>query len=93
MLEKVTNDAEVKLFSPSLPKGGGTVQGIENHFNAPSSDGMAKLSVVIPVTAARYLTPSLALHYHNGVGNGSFGIGWRLTLSSIRQRTTSGIRT
>ncbi|PFA66960.1 SpvB/TcaC N-terminal domain-containing protein [Bacillus cereus] len=81
----------VELFSPSLPKGGGSMKGMEGSVTAPGSDGMARFNVPLPVTAGRTITPDLNLSYNSGNGNGPFGIGWQMGFMYIRRRTKSGI--
>ncbi|PEX03839.1 toxin [Bacillus cereus] len=86
-----SNNSSVELFSPSLPKGGGSIKGMEGSVTAPGSDGIARFNIPLPVTAGRTITPDLYLSYNSGNGNGPFGIGWHMGLMYIRRRTNIGI--
>lgn len=86
-----SNDTGVELFSPSLPKGGGSIKGMEGSITAPGSDGMARFSVPLPISSGRTITPNLNLSYSSGNGNGPFGMGWHMGLICIRRRTNTGI--
>ncbi|MGH0590401.1 SpvB/TcaC N-terminal domain-containing protein [Bacillus mycoides] len=86
-----SSNAGVELLSPSLPKGGGSIKGMEGSISAPGSDGMARFNVPLPVTSGRYITPDLSLSYNSGNGNGPFGIGWHMGLIYIRRRTNNGV--
>ncbi|RJG25196.1 SpvB/TcaC N-terminal domain-containing protein [Paenibacillus thiaminolyticus] len=86
-----SDNADIKLFSPSLPKGGGSMKGIEENIAAPGSDGMARCNVPLPVTSGRYLTPEVSLSYVSGNGNGACGMGWTMGAMRIRRRTSNGI--
>lgn len=48
-------NTNVGLFSPSLPKGGGSIKGMEGSVTAPGSDGMARFNVPLPVTPVERL--------------------------------------
>ncbi|AMR88552.1 MULTISPECIES: SpvB/TcaC N-terminal domain-containing protein [Bacillus cereus group] len=84
-------NTNVGLFSPSLPKGGGSIKGMEGSVTAPGSDGMARFNVPLPVTPGRTITPDVNLSYSSGNGNGPFGMGWHMGFMSIRRRTNTGI--
>lgn len=91
MMESDKAANEVKMFSPLLPKGGGTIKGMEESMAAPGSDGMAGFSIPLPVTPGRYITPQLSLSYGSGNGNGPFGLGWQMGIPVISRRTSKGI--
>ncbi len=50
-------------------------------------NGSAGFTIPLPVGSARGFTPSLAISYNTGSGNGIFGLGWNLSLASIRRKT------
>ncbi|HEY0426484.1 MAG TPA: SpvB/TcaC N-terminal domain-containing protein [Pyrinomonadaceae bacterium] len=50
-------------------------------------NGTASFSIPIPVSPARGVSPNLSLSYNSGGGNGIFGLGWALSLSSIKRST------
>jgi len=73
--------------SISLPKGGGALKGIDEKFSVNAVNGTSSFSVPLPSSPARGLSPSLGLSYNSGTGNGIFGLGWSLNLSSIKRKT------
>ncbi len=76
----------------TLPKGGGAIGGIGEKFSASPVTGTASLSVPLPLSEGRQgVTPALGLSYDSGGGNGPFGLGWRLTVPSIRCKTDKGL--
>jgi RHS repeat-associated protein len=78
--------------TPTLPKGGGAIQGIGEKFAANPVTGTGSMSVPIPTSPARAgFGPQLALSYDSGAGNGPFGFGWALSLPAITRRTGKGL--
>jgi RHS repeat-associated protein len=76
----------------SLPQGGGAVRGLGENFQPDLHTGTASLSVPIQVPAGRGgLRPGLTLSYNTGHPNGPFGLGWALSVPSIRRKTTAGV--
>ena len=81
-------------FDLSLPSGGGSVQGIGETFQANAFTGTANFAIPLTLTPGRSgFSPSLALRYSSGTGNGPFGLGWDLDLRSIARRTEKGLPT
>lgn len=80
---KKNNITDVEIFSPSLPKGGGSMKGMGENLTTVGSDVMVHFTVPLPVTEGRTITPNLQLSYNSGVGNGAFGIGWQLSMTNI----------
>ncbi|WP_394826074.1 SpvB/TcaC N-terminal domain-containing protein [Pendulispora albinea] len=77
---------------PSLPKGGGALRGIGEKFAAAAATGTATMSVPIAISPGRNgMQPSIGLSYDSGGGNGPFGIGWSLSVPSIRRKTDKGL--
>lgn len=77
-----------------VPKGGGALSGIGETFTPDLHTGTGKLSVPLPLPPGRPgMTPSLALSYSSGAGNGPFGMGWALAVPQISRRTDRGIPT
>jgi RHS repeat-associated protein len=85
-----SDDFLVKAPAVSLPKGGGALRSIGETFQANPATGTASLSLPLALTAARG-APALALSYDSGAGNGPFGLGWDVGLSSIRRKTDKGL--
>ncbi|WP_304952558.1 SpvB/TcaC N-terminal domain-containing protein, partial [Xenorhabdus sp. PB62.4] len=81
----------LKLETPSLPKGGGTLRGMGETFTGGGPDGMASLSLPLPISSGRGTAPALSLTYSSGSGNGAFGIGWHCTPMAISLRTAHGV--
>lgn len=79
--------------SISVPKGGGALKNIGDKFEANAFSGSGGMSIPIAVSPGRDLSPSLALGYSTGAGNGPFGIGWQLSVASISRKTDKGLPT
>ena len=76
----------------SLPKGGGAIQSIGEKFQANPVTGTGSLSVPVALSPGRQgFGPSLALSYDSGAGNGPFGHGWNVGISSVRRKTDKGL--
>ncbi len=71
----------------SLPTGGGAIKGIDEKLSVNASNGTATLSVPLPFSPARDAEPTLRLDYNSGAGNSAFGLGWSLSLPSIKRKT------
>src|SRR6266536_2841674 len=77
----------VDVPSLSLPTGGGAIKGIDEKFAVNAANGTASLSIPLPFSPAREAGPALSLDYNSGAGNGVFGLGWSLSLPSIKRKT------
>src|SRR5664279_6200359 len=86
-----TKSNAIEVPSISLPKGGGAIKGIDEKFSVNAVNGTASFSVPLPFSPARGASPSLALSYSSGAGNGIFGLGWSLDLPSIKRKTDKGL--
>lgn len=82
-----TKPNAIEIPSISLPKGGGAIKGIDEKFSVNAVNGTASLSVPLPFSSARGASPALSLNYNSGAGNGVFGLGWSLSLPSIKHKT------
>ncbi|EEJ8283268.1 virulence protein [Salmonella enterica] len=82
---------QLNLTPPSLPSGGGAINGLKGNIAAIGPDGAATLSIPLPISPGRGYAPSVALDYHSRSGNGPFGIGWGINLPAIRRRTARGV--
>ncbi|HEX7700323.1 MAG TPA: SpvB/TcaC N-terminal domain-containing protein, partial [Kofleriaceae bacterium] len=74
-----------------LPKSGGAIQALGEKFQAGGPSGTGKFRVPLPVSPCRGVEPKLALEYNSGEGNGTFGVGWTLSVPEITRRTSKGI--
>src|ERR1700730_11087787 len=78
--------------TPTLPKGGGAIKGIDEKFSANPVTGTGSLTIPIltpPGRAGFY--PKLALSYDSAAGNGPFGIGWNLSIPAVTRKTDKGL--
>ena len=76
----------------SLPKGGGAIQGIGEKFDVNPVTGTGSISIPIAVSPGRAgFSPQLTLSYDSGAGNGPFGLGWNLSVPSVRRKTQKGL--
>ena len=82
-----TKSNAIEIPSLSLPKGGGAIKAIDEKFSVNAVNGTAAFSIPLPVSSARGASPSLNLAYNSGSGNGIFGLGWSLSLPSIKRKT------
>ncbi|MBC8072226.1 MAG: toxin, partial [Deltaproteobacteria bacterium] len=74
-----------------LPRGGGALRGIGESFSANAVTGTAALTIPVFTSPSRALTPSVALGYDSGAGNGLFGLGWQASVPSVRRKTERGL--
>ncbi len=86
-----TKSNAIEVPSISLPKGGGAIKGIDEKFSVNAVNGTASFSIPLPFSPSRGASPSLSLSYNSGGGNGIFGLGWNLGLSSIKRKTDKGL--
>ncbi|HSI77997.1 MAG TPA: SpvB/TcaC N-terminal domain-containing protein, partial [Lunatimonas sp.] len=86
-----TKSNAIEVPSISLPKGGGAIKGIDEKFAVNAVNGTSSFSVPLPFSPARGASPELNLSYNSGSGNGIFGLGWNLSLGSIRRKTDKGL--
>jgi RHS repeat-associated protein len=76
----------------TLPRGGGAIRGIDEKLSVNPVVGSATHSVPLFVSPGRSgVAPSLALAYDSAAGNGPFGLGWQLSVPSIRRKTARGV--
>ncbi|MCK4790245.1 MAG: hypothetical protein KAV87_41290 [Desulfobacteraceae bacterium] len=76
----------------SLPKGGGAVKGIGETFQPNLFSGTGDFSIPIATSPGRSgFGPQLTLQYSTGNGNGSFGLGWQLSIPRITRKTEKGL--
>src|SRR5436190_1387091 len=86
-----TKSNAIEVPSISLPKGGGAIKGIDEKFSVNAVNGTASFTIPLPFSPARGASPSLPLSYNSGSGNGIFGLGWNLSLGSIKRKTDKGL--
>ena len=81
----------IEVPSIALPKGGGAIKGIDEKFSINAVNGSASFSIPLPFAPARGASTALSLSYNSGSGNGIFGLGWNLSLPSIKRKTDKGL--
>lgn len=81
----------LKIEQPSLPAGGGTLNGMGESLAAAGPDGTASLSIPLPVSAGRGVAPALTLSYSSAAGNGAFALGWQCEPGFISRQTSQGV--
>lgn len=89
-----TGDAKSGVTSQaiSMPKGEGSIQGMEESFSAQLSTGVASFSVPIVLPAARGgAQPQLKLSYSSAGGFDVAGVGWSTGTPFIARQTDRGI--
>ncbi len=86
-----TKSNAIEIPSIVLPKGGGAIKGIDEKFSINAVNGTASFSIPLPFAPARGASPALNLSYNSGSGNGIFGLGWNISLPSIKRKTDKGL--
>ncbi|HLP37240.1 SpvB/TcaC N-terminal domain-containing protein [Lacibacter sp.] len=86
-----TKSNTIQIPFISLPKGGGAIKSIDEKFSVNAVNGTSSFSIPLPFSQARGGSPSLDLSYSSGAGNGIFGLGWQLSLASIKRKTDKGL--
>ena len=81
----------IQVQKPSLPKGGGSVQGMGETFAPNEFSGSAAMNIPLPISACREFEPVMSLNYSIGNGNSAFGLGWELSTPEIVRRTSNEI--
>src|SRR5829696_9827163 len=83
------NDESLIAEAPviSLPKGGGAIKDLGEKFTVNAMNGTASFSVPLPNSEARGFSPALMLSYNSGTGNGTFGLGFSLSIPTIKRKT------
>jgi RHS repeat-associated protein len=67
-----------------LPSGGGSMQPIDEAFKTDLGTGTGSYQVPVKLPkGVNNFTPSLALKYSTGKGNGPFGLGWSMDMMAI----------
>jgi len=89
--EGKTKSNAIEVPSITLPKGGGAIKGIDEKFSVNAVNGTSSFSVPLPFSPARGASSDLNLSYNSGFGNGIFGLGWNLSLGSIKRKTDNAL--
>lgn len=90
-MQQTEKSSTLPVNGLSLPKGGGAIQGMGESLGNIGPNGMATLSLPLPISPGRGYVPALTLSYSSGAGNSEFGMGWGCGTASIRRRTSKGV--
>lgn len=85
--KSATKSNAIEIPSISLPKGGGAIKSIDEKFSVNAVNGTASFSIPFPVSDARGFSPALGISYSSGAGSGVFGLGWSMSIPSIKRKT------
>ena len=86
----MTNAASNEVIT--LPKGGGALAGLGEKFSPDLHTGTGNFTIPIALPPGRHgFQPQLNLVYSTGNGNGSFGLGWNLSIPGIIRKTSKGV--
>ncbi|MFO0632098.1 MAG: SpvB/TcaC N-terminal domain-containing protein [Nannocystaceae bacterium] len=93
MANRPEPEARVAPLVPKLelPRGGGAIRGIDEKVASTPHTGSLGVTIGLPTTPGRALTPELSLRYDSGTGNGPFGAGFALDVPSVSRRTNKGV--
>ena len=86
-----TRSNAIEIPAISLPKGGGAIKGIDEKFTVNAVNGTANFSIPLPFSSARGAQPGLFMSYNSGAGNSIFGLGWSMSLGSIKRKTDKAL--
>ena len=76
----------------SLPSGPGSIEGLGDSFEPQLNSGAARYQVAIEVPPGRGgFTPEIGLQYNSGSPNGSFGLGWQLSIPFVQRQLEKGL--
>ena len=75
----------------SLPKGGGAMQGMGEAVKCDDWTGTFSISIPLPLTPCRDMTPELSLRYDSGGGGGPFAMGMQAGIPHIARSTALGV--
>ena len=74
----------------SLPKGGGSIQGLGEAFQPALNNGTGTYQIPIDLPVGVHnMTPNISLSDRTVGGNGLFGMGWNLGNHTYRRRIRS----
>lgn len=85
------NSDTLRIENPSLPGGGGTLNGMGESLRAAGPDGTVAMTLPLPVSAGRGVAPGASLSYSSAAGNGAFAMGWQCEPGFISVQTAQGV--
>ncbi|PWW01252.1 virulence plasmid B protein [Paenibacillus cellulosilyticus] len=75
-----------------LPEGRGSFHGLPGEEHVNEFAGEASFHVPVFTSPCRGFEPILELNYRSGGGNGSFGLGFELSVPNISRKTNRASR-
>ncbi|KAJ2899080.1 SpvB-domain-containing protein [Zalerion maritima] len=76
----------------NVPKSGGAFKSVDEKFEVNPVTGTCSLAVPLQLPAARNkLAPEISLEYDSGLGNGAFGLGWKVGIPAITRKTAKSL--
>lgn len=87
----MNNTEQMRIETPSLPKGGGAITGMPGGPGNIGPDGAATFSVPLPVSRGRGYFPEPVLSYNSRNGNDIFGLGWTVSMAAVSRRVAKGV--
>ncbi len=88
----MSNKSGANNSAISIPKGGGSINGIGESFKPDLFTGTGNFSIPIVISRGRNdFGPKLNLQYSTGSGNGPYGLGWQISIPNITRKTEKGI--
>lgn len=87
----MNNTEQVRIETPSLPKGGGAITGMTGTPGIIGPDGASAFSVPLPVSHGRGYFPEPVLSYSSRNGNDAFGLGWTVSMAAVSRRAVKGV--
>ncbi|WHZ53031.1 SpvB/TcaC N-terminal domain-containing protein [Morganella morganii] len=87
----MNNTEQVRIETPSLPKGGGAITGMTGEPGIIGPDGASAFSVPLPVSRGRGYFPEPVLSYNSRNGNDAFGLGWTVSMAALSRRVVKGV--
>jgi len=82
--------ASLSITEPSIAKSA-SIATIGKSWGSVGTTGRASFELRLPFSAGRGFDPGMTLSYDSQSGNGTFGIGWHLNLSTITRQTNKGV--
>ena len=91
MTQGSDNNQGIQAIDASLPTGGGAIKGMGENFESGGFTGTASLNIPILSSPCRGIEPQLAASYSSSNGNGEWGLGLDVLISSVSRKTSKGI--
>lgn len=91
MTDRPIAPPSISVQQVEMPRGGGGVRGMGEHFQAEAFSGEFSFGIPLLCSPCRDFEPTLELAYGSMAGNGVFGLGFAVALSSVTRQTSRRI--